>query len=497
MKTVTEHGLFIDNESVPAASGATFDSVDPATARTNAALAEAGPADVEAALAGAGTAAEGWWAQDARRRARVLNAWAELIERDADHLAAIESADNGRPIRETRSQSGIVAQWYRYFAGIADKAEGTTIPVGDGHLNYTERVPLGVVAAITPWNHPLLIASKKLAPALAAGNAVILKPSELASLSLLELARLGREAGLPPGVLQVLTGGGQVGAALAAHRGIVRVDVTGSTRTGMAVAAAAGQSMKQFAGELGGKAPVLVFEDADLDRAVRGVQFAGFIAAGQTCIAGTRILVQRSVYDEFLARLAERVGRMRVGLPSNHTTQMGPQISAAARERIEGYVASGLDEGAQLLTGGRRPDDPALADGFFLTPTVLTGGDNGMRVAQEEIFGPVLLVMSFGDEAEAVRIANDVPFGLGGAVWTANVARAHRVARQMRSGTIWINDHHRNDPGSPWGGFGDSGVGRENGFEALLGFTAVKSVWVNLGEEPITWYDDTDAVRLN
>lgn len=495
--TRREETLFINNEDTDGAGTERFESVNPSDGQVISSLVEATQADVDAAVAGGVEAQASWWGSDPRRRASVMFDWADLLDAHREEIAQIESNDNGRPIRETRSQSGIISQWFRYFAGLSDKGEGATIPVSGPFLNYTERVPLGVIAAITPWNHPLLIACKKIAPALAAGNSVMLKPSELAPLSVLFMARLGREAGLPAGALQVVTGGGAVGAMLAAHPGISRIDVTGSTRTGKAVAEVAGRTMKQFGGELGGKTPVIVFDDIDIDRAARGVQFSGFIGAGQTCIAGSRILVQESIYSQFVAALATRCEQMVVGMPSSEDTDMGPQITAQARERIERYISSGIADGARLVAGGHRPSDKALENGYFLEPTVLADGDNDMTCAREEIFGPVLLVIPFKTEGEAIAIANDTEFGLGAAVWTDNVARAHRVAKALRSGTIWINSHHRNDPGSPWGGFGNSGIGRENGKDAFLSFTTTKSIWVELSEDKVDWYEKSSESRLN
>ena len=500
MSEIKHYGLFINNEFVDAADGDTFESLNPALDEPMAVLARAKAADVERAAAGAVEAYErGPWGQmRGAERGRILNRWADLIEANDELISHLETDDNGRPIRETGAQARIVATWYRYFAGLADKIEGQTIPVDRDHLNYTVRVPLGVVGAITPWNHPLLIATKKLAPALAAGNCVLLKPSELAPCSLMEVADLARQAGMPPGVLQVLPGYGQeAGAPLVAHPALSRIDVTGSTATGKAIARVAADTMKRFGGELGGKAPVIVFDDANVDAAVRGTQFSGFIGAGQTCIAGTRILVQRGIYDAFNVQLKARVAAMRVGMPQDPRTQMGPQISAGARDRILGYIELAMKEGARLLVGGGRPSDPALQRGYFLTPTVFVDAENQMRCAQEEIFGPVLLVIPFDTEEEAIRLANDIDYGLGAAIWTQNVARAHRVATAVLSGTIWINDHHRNDPASPWGGFKNSGYGRENGLDAVREFTDVKSIWVNLRDEPVTWYDTDEPTRLN
>lgn len=492
-----QYGLFIDNDFAPASSGETFDSLDPSTGLAHARLSAAGGADVERAAAGAAEAARGWWGHDGARRGQVLYAWADLIERNGEHLAEIESRDNGRPIRETRSQAAIYPKWFRYFAGLADKIQGETVPVGDGYLNYTTREPLGVVAAITPWNHPLLIASKKIAPALAAGNALLLKPSELAPCSLLEVARLGREAGLPPGVLQVLTGAGPTGALVARAQGVSRIDVTGSTHTGKLVALAAAERLAEFGGELGGNTPVLIFDDIDASYAAKAAQFSGYIGSGQTCIAGSRIFVQRGIYADFIEALVARVAAMRVGRAQDRTTDMGPVISAAARDRVLNVIRNSTKEGAHIAVGGGVPSDPKLAGGFFIEPTVIVDARNDMACAQNEVFGPVLTVIPFDSEQEVTALANGTSYGLGASIWTHDVARAHRVARELRIGTVWINTHHRNHPGSPWGGFKNSGIGRENGIQALWNYTAIKSVWVSCNDEPISWYDTKEDVRLN
>lgn len=423
---------------------------------------------------------------------------ADLLEEHAATLAHLESTDNGRPLRETSAQQEIIGGWYRYFGGWADKIQGATIPVEGPYLNYTERVPVGICAAITPWNHPLLIATKKIAPALACGNTLVVKPSELAPLSVIEFGRIADEAGVPKGVLTILTGQRETGAALAGHPGIDRVDLTGSTATGMAIMAQAATTMKRIGLELGGKAANIVFADADFDAAVQGALFAGYIGQGQTCIAGSRVLVERSLLDAFLAAFVPRAAAIRVGDPLAGGTQMGPQISASALERIEGFVTGAVDDGATVLVGGRRPElDGRLRGGHFFTPTAVLAEDSRIRIAQEEVFGPVITVIPFDDEDDALAIANGVDFGLGGAVWTRDVARAHRVARRLQSGTIWINDYHRTDPASPWGGFKLSGLGRENGEEAIRMFTEVKSTWVRLAEPGPGWYEDGNAARLN
>jgi len=496
-QAAVHYGLFINNEFVPAADGRTFVSMNPSTGEAHARLALAGEDDVNRALKGASDACDGWWSGDGERRGKVLYAWAELIERNGNRLAEIESTDNGRPIRETRSQSAVYPKWFRYFAGLADKIEGATIPVGEKYLNYTSREPLGVVGAITPWNHPLLIASKKIAPALAAGNSLVLKPSELAPCSLLEVARLGREAGLPPGVLQVLTGEGATGALIAKAPGIARIDVTGSTRTGKLVATAAAEHLAEFGGELGGNTPVLFFDDVDPAYAARAAQFSGYIGSGQTCIAGSRIFVQRGIYKDFILALKQRVQSMKVGPATDRATDMGPVISSAARDRIQGMIDDSVAEGAILVTGGHRPRGSGVADGYFIEPTVIAGATNHMTCAQNEVFGPVLTIIPFDMEAEAIAMANATRYGLGASIWTRDVGRAHRVARDLRIGTVWINTHHRNHPGSPWGGFKDSGIGRENGKQALYNYTTVKSVWVSYQDESIDWYDTRADVRLN
>jgi acyl-CoA reductase-like NAD-dependent aldehyde dehydrogenase len=429
----------------------------------------------------------------------VLLRLADLLEAEQERIARLETTDNGRPYRETAAQAGIVAKWYRYFGGIADKIEGATIPVEGPYLNYTRRVPVGVCAAITPWNHPLLIATKKIAPALACGNTVVVKPSELAPLSVLELARLALDAGLPPGVLNVVTGEREAGEALVAHEGVDRIDLTGSTPTGIAIAKAAAGRLKRVGFELGGKAANIVFADADFERAAAGAVFAAFIAQGQSCVAGARLLVEESLARPFAEQIAERVARIRVGDPHESATQMGPVITPAAAQRIRGYVDSAVEEGAEVLVGGGAPtglESPLQAEGF-VEPTLIWTEDPAIRAASEEVFGPLVTLIPFRDEEHAVEIANGTPFGLGAGIWTRDVSRAHRVADRLRAGVVWVNDYHRIDPASPWGGFGLSGYGRENGFQAVEMFTEVKSVWVPLEERPLDWYDADRLGRLN
>jgi aldehyde dehydrogenase (NAD+) len=493
--------LLIGGRFVEAASGKTFDDLNPSTGEILAKVAEADAEDVSRAVAAARAAFEDgpWSRMSGAERGRILLRIAELLERDADLIARLESQDNGRPIRETSAQSAIVSRWYRYFAGWADKIEGETIPVQGPYLNYTMRIPLGVVGQITPWNHPLLIATKKIAPALACGNTIVLKPSELAPLSVLEFGRICQEAGLPDGVINVVPGfGPTAGRAICEHPDVAKIDLTGSTATGQAISRLAAGTLKRVSCELGGKAANVVFPDADLDAAVNGALFAGFIAQGQTCVQGARLFLHADIHDAFLDRFVSRASRIRVGDPLQPETQMGPQISRSQLEKIHGYVDIGCAEGAKLLLGGRLPEDPVLRKGFFYTPTIFAGVRNAMRVAQEEIFGPVVVAIPFRDEVQVIREANAVPFGLGAAVWTNDVRIAHRVSQRIRAGIVWVNDYHRIDPASPWGGFKMSGSGRENGLEAIRHYTEVKSIWVNLDDRAIQWYEPAPGPqRLN
>lgn len=492
-------GLLIGGEWLAPSSNERFEDRSPSTGEVLATLPEADDADVDRAVQSAREAQPEWWHLGGAERGRLMNRLADHLDEDAARIGPLESSDNGRPLRETATQARIVAKWFRYFAGLADKLEGETIPVEGPYLNYTRRVPVGVCAAITPWNHPMLIATKKIAPALACGNAVVVKPSELAPLSVLELGRLTVKAGLPPGVVNIVTGSRAAGAALSSHPGVDRVDVTGSTATGIAVAETAAKTMKRVGFELGGKAANVVFADADLLRAAAGAVFAGYVAQGQSCVAGSRLLVERSVAEEFGSRVAGLVASIRVGDPLELSTQMGPVITPAAASRIRVHIDEAVASGARLMAGGSDP--PRLPAGLdpsgFVSPTLLWTDDPGLRAAQEEIFGPVVTLLPFDDEAHAIEIANSLAFGLGAAVWTRDVSRAHRMAEQLRAGITWINDYHRIDPASPWGGFGLSGYGRENGWEAVRMFTEVKSVWVPLEEQPMNWYESDGTARLN
>jgi acyl-CoA reductase-like NAD-dependent aldehyde dehydrogenase len=480
------------------ASGERFDDRDPATGEVLASLPDATAVDVDAAARAARAAFGSWSAMPAAERGTLLMRLADRIESEDERFSRLESADNGRPRRETLAQARIISRWFRYFGGMADKVQGETIPVDGPYLNYTRRVPVGVCAAITPWNHPALIATKKLAPALACGNTVVVKPSELAPLSVLELGRLALEVGLPPGVLNIITGQRTAGEALTTHPEIDRIDLTGSTPTGVAIAKASADTMKRLGFELGGKAANLVFEDADLERTVDGTVFSGFIAQGQSCVAGSRVLVHRSIADRFTRAMVQRVADIRAGDPLDLRTQIGPLITPAAAARVRRYVEDAVGEGASVLAGAQVPElhDGLAPDGFY-APTLLWSERPTIAAARDEIFGPVVVAVPFDTEEEAVAIANALPFGLGAGVWTRDVHRAHRVADALRAGIVWVNDYHRIDPASPWGGFGLSGYGRENGYEAVRMYTEVKSVWVGLEPQPLDWYGPETLRRLN
>ena len=489
--------LFIAGQDTAAEGGRTMDIMNPATGRAIGALAAASAADVGRAVDAAQRAFDTgvWSAASVHERARVLNRFADLFEADIEEFYRLETLNNGRPVRETRAQIARLPQFYRYFAALALTRRSDVIPVEGPYLVYTQRVPLGVCALMTSFNHPLMILSKSLAPALATGNSVVIKPSEQTPITTLRLVRLLQNAGVPDGVVNLINGAGrEAGAALAQHPRIAKIVFTGGTEVGRTIGIAAAHSFALTTLELGGKGAVMIFDDMDLDRAVNGAAFAAFIAAGQTCVCGARILVQRTIYDRFLAKFRTKVEAIRVGDPADPRTQLGPVISARSRDRILAMLDRARQAGAKLLAGGGRA--AVAGDGYYLQATALYDVDPASEIGQQEVFGPVTVIIPFDTEADALRIANATEFGLAASVWTIDVARAHRVASKLTFGIVWINDHHRLDPASPWGGFKNSGVGRETGIESFDQFTEPRAVTVNTSGETADWYNDANQ-RLN
>jgi aldehyde dehydrogenase (NAD+)/betaine-aldehyde dehydrogenase len=452
-------------------------------------VAEARAADVDRAVAAARRAFPAWAATSAADRGRLLMRLADAVEAHADELARLESTDTGHPLKDsTVLDVPRTAATYRYFGGMADKFEGAVVPVDTGFLNYVRPEPVGVVGQIVPWNFPLMFTSWKLGPALAAGNTAVMKPSELVPLSTLRLCELMVEVGIPPGVVNVVPGyGHDAGARIAAHPDIAKVSFTGSTRTGRSIVEASAGNLKRLQLELGGKGANVVFADADVEAAVNGSAFAIFHNQGQACIAGSRLLLHESVADAFLDRFLALARSIRVGDPLAPGTEMGPLTSPEHRDRVLSYVKVAEDEGGEVLCGGTAPADPDLAAGCYVRPTVVRA-DPSSRVCQEEVFGPFVTVSTFRSDDEVLEIVNGTDYGLGGGLWTRDLSRAHRAARAFRTGMVWINCYKRVGPGSPFGGVGQSGYGREMGFEAMRGYTEPKSIWVNVDAPIPAWY---------
>lgn len=490
LRTPIRHQLFIDGRFVDALSGETLPTLNPHDNTPIADVAMAGRADVDLAVAAAQRAFPKWSRMAAADRGRILLKLADLIEANAEELARLESLDTGHPIKDSRALDvPRTAACYRYFGGMADKFQGETIPVEAGFLNYTLREPVGVVGQVVPWNFPLMFTAWKMAPALAAGNTIVLKPAEITPLSTLKIAELMAEAGLPEGVVNIVPGLGSVaGQYIAEHAGIAKIAFTGSTATGKRIVQASAGNLKKVQLELGGKGPNIVFDDANLAAAVNGSAWAIFHNQGQACIAGSRLMLHERIADEFLDRFVALARSIRLGNPLDAGTEMGPLTSAQHRDRVLSYAQVATEQGGEIVAGGRAPAAAELARGCYVEPTIVKARHWRDRVAQEEVFGPFVTVLTFKDDAEALEIANGTDYGLGSGLWTSNLQRAHRLARDLHAGMVWINSYKRVNPGSPFGGVGQSGYGREMGFDAMREYTQVKSVWVNVDAQIPPWY---------
>ncbi|WP_151447478.1 aldehyde dehydrogenase [Lacisediminimonas profundi] len=474
--------IYIDGKWSDPSSGSWFETTEPYSGKAWAEIPRATEADADAAVRAAHRAflSEAWSGLTATARGALLRRLAGLIERDAERLGAIEQRDNGKLIAEVAPQVRGIAQWFYYYAGLADKVGGSVVPMPRNDVfNYTKYEPLGVVVAITPWNSPMALTAWKMAPALAAGNTIVIKPSEFTSASLLELAALCEEAGFPPGVVNVVTGyGAEVGDPLVRHPLVAKIAFTGGEAGGRMVNQIAAADFKKVTLELGGKSPNIVFADANMDEAVKGAVAGVFAASGQTCLAGSRLLLQASIHDEFVEKLVALAKSARIGDPSQMDTQIGPIATRPQWEKILAMIAMAKEDGAHCALGGHALQGEGYGQGQFIAPTIFTGVTNDMRIAQQEVFGPVLSVLKFEDEDEAIRIANDVQYGLAAGVWTQDLHRAFYCVDRIRAGTIWVNNYRATSFATPFGGYKKSGIGREGGMEAIKEYLQVKSVWI-------------------
>ena len=481
-----KYKMYIGGEWVEAAGGEYFESYDPYTAEPWCLIPRGNAEDAERAVQAAHQAftAGAWPAMNPSQRGRIMRRLGDLIAENAEALARIEVQDNGKLISEMAMQLGYLPQWYYYYGGLADKIEGAVIPVDKPALNFTRHEPLGVCAAISAWNSPLMLASWKLAPALAAGNTIVLKPSEYTCASALEFARLVSEAGFPPGVVNVLTGfGPECGQPLVEHPLVRKVAFTGSDKTGEHIYATAARGLKRVSLELGGKSPNIVFGDCDMGDAVKGVVSGIFAASGQTCIAGSRLLVQENIHNEFVDKLVAFAKTAKLGNPMETDTQVGPVTNLPQYDKVLGYIDVAKGEGAETVLGGGKAEGAECGQGWFVQPTIFAGVNNKMRIAQEEVFGPVLSVIPFRDDDEAIEIGNDVVFGLAAGVWTQDIRRALVMSERLQAGTVWVNTYRAVSYMSPFGGYKRSGLGRENGQEAIREYMQTKSVWISTATE--------------
>lgn len=482
---MNKYELFIDGQWVADPGQKYFPAINPYTREPWAMVSQASDAQVAQAIAAARRSFDSHWRKTSGvDRARLLQRLADLLESDADRMGTLESTDNGKVIRETRSQQLFAARAYRFFAGFADKLWGKSIPLDDRDvLDFTRREPVGVVVAITAWNSPMHLLSNKLAPAIAAGNCIVIKPSEHASVTTLEFAKLCEQAGFPPGVINVVTGDAPVGKALLNSGRVDHVSFTGSPGVGREISAAAGRLLVPVTMELGGKSPNIIFDDADIRKATIGALAGIFGGTGQSCIAGSRLLVQRKVYREVSETLVARAHQIKMGNPIDPATEMGTAANQPQFERIMSSIEGAINAGAKLLTGGKAAEGPGLGRGFFIEPTIFGDVRNDMHVAQEEIFGPVLSIIPFDTEEEAIAIGNDTKYGLAAGIWTTNVARALRVSREIQAGMVWVNTYRAAAVQAPFGGVKDSGSGRERGEEALDPYTVTKNIMVSYSDE--------------
>ncbi|WP_209124599.1 aldehyde dehydrogenase [Alkalihalobacillus sp. BA299] len=480
-----KYKMFIDGEWVDSSTNERLETVNPYNQEVWATIPQASNKDIDDSISAARTAFETIWKKiSGAERANMMVKLADLLDQEAERMSILETTDNGKLIRETKNQMHFSAKGYRFFAGLTDKIYGEVIPLENQDLfDYTRREPLGVAVLITSWNSPISLLTNKLAPALAAGNTVVIKPSEHASVTTLELGKLVEKAGFPPGVVNIITGDGRVGDYLTKHPNINKISFTGGTETGKRISRNASENLVPVTLELGGKSPNIIFEDAEIDRAVTGAVAGIFAASGQTCIAGSRLLVHRPIYNQVLTKLVEKAKTIKLGNPLDPTTEMGPAANEAQYSRILSMIEAGKESGADLVLGGNEVNGEGLEKGYFVPPTIFANVENSMSIAQEEIFGPVLSVIPFKDEDEVLQLANESKFGLASGVWTTDMRKVHRLSREIQAGTVWINTYRTAAPSAPFGGVKMSGYGRERCIQAIHDYTRIKNVMINYAED--------------